>query len=144
VSAGLLTYDFFLPTSLGNGTIAELGTFAAANLLTPTLSAQITSGTTGITTLSISGLVGTIPSGATLTLGYGTTTVQTVTTTGQVTTGASSIPVSSFTASATFAAGANVGYAPGTLIDRAVLGSPITKTSAQTMTVDLSLTLVSA
>jgi hypothetical protein len=143
VAAGVLTYDFFLPTSLGNGTIRELGTFGAAGLLTPALTSALTSGST-YTTLAVSGVVGTIPSGSTLTLGYSTGTTQTVTTSAPVNIGDTTISVSSFAAAANFAAGTLVAYAPGTLIDRVVLLSPVVKTGAQTATVSLSLTLTSA
>jgi hypothetical protein len=142
VSAGILSYDFFFPTSLANGSIQEVGTLGAASLLTPALSGALISGST-YTSLTVSGVVGAIPSGASLTVGYGAGTTQVVTTSAPVTIGAGSISVTSFVASANFAAGALVGYIPGTLIDRAVLGSPVVKTSAQTMTLNLSLTLIS-
>lgn len=142
VSAGLLTYDAFFPTSLGNGTLNEVGWLGTAGYVAPALTSALNSGT-NYTTLAVGGLIGTIPTSSTLTLGYGTGTTQTVTTTSQVTAGATSIPVSSFTASANFAAGALAAYTPGTLIDRAVLVSPVTKTSAQTMTLELQLTLLS-
>jgi hypothetical protein len=142
VSAGVLSYDFFFPTSLGNGTLNEVGTLGQGSLLTPALTVALTSGNVS-TTLTVGGVVGTIPNASTLTVGYGTATTQQVTTTSQVTAGATSIPVSSFTANANYAAGALVAYTPGTLIDRAVLGSPVTKTNAQTMTLNLSVTLIS-
>jgi hypothetical protein len=142
VSAASLTYDYFFGTGQANGVISEVGTFIGANLLTPALTTGLTSGGT-YTTLAIAGLVGTIPTSSTLTVGYGTGTTQQVTTTSQVTTGASSIPVSSFVANAAYAAGSLVAYTPGTIVDRAVLGTPITKAASQTMTLELLLTLAS-
>lgn len=143
VAASTLGYDFFFPTSAAIGTIAEVGAVGAAAYLAPTLTAARNSGST-YTSLPVAGLTGTIPAGASLRLGYGTGTTQTVTTTSQAVAGDSSIAVSSFTASATFAAGAVAGYVPGTLIDRAVLAVPVAKSAAQTMTLSLTLTLSAA
>jgi len=140
VASAVLTYDAFFPTSLGNGILNEVGWLGSANLLTPSLTSAVNSGST-YTTLAVQQVVGVIPSSATLILGYGTGTTQTVTTTAQANPGDTSIAVSSFTAAASFAAGSLVAYAPGTLIDRAVLGSPVTKTAAQTMTLELQITL---
>lgn len=142
VASAVLTYDAFFPTSLGNGTLQEVGWFGSANLIAPTLASALVS-TVTYTSLAVQQLTGTIPNASTLILGYGTGTTQTVTTTAQANPGDTSITVSSFTASANFAAGTAAAYAPGTLIDRAVLGLPVTKTSAQTMTLELQLTLVS-
>lgn len=142
VSAEVLTYDFFFPTTLGNGTIHEIGTFGAADYIAPLLNSALTSGNS-YTSLALSGLVGTIPSGSALVVGYSTGTTKSVTTTAEVTTGATSVSVSSFTANANYAAGSLVAYKPGTLIDRAALGSAVTKTSSETMTVELELTLES-
>jgi hypothetical protein len=142
VSAANLTYDFFFGTGQANGTIAEVGTFSGANLLTPALTSALTSGNT-YTSLAIAGLVGTIPTASTLTIGYGTGTTQQVTTTGQVTAGASSVAVSSFVANSAYPATTPVAYTPGTLVDRAVLGTPIVKAASQTMTLELLLTLAS-
>lgn len=142
-AAGLVTIDFFVPTSIGNGTIQELGTFGAAGLLLPQLTSAVMAG--GVyTSLSVAQVVGTIPSGSTLTLGYGTGTTQQIVTTAQANVGDSAIAVSSFTASNTFGATSYAAYTPGTMIDHAILGSPVTKTSAQTMIIELALTLVSA
>lgn len=143
VSGAALSYDFFVPTSLGNGVITELGTFGAAGYAAPLLTAALTSGSV-YTALTVGGVTSVIPASSTLTLGYGTGTTQTVTTTAQANIGDTSIAVSSFTASAAFGAGTLAAYTPGTLIDRAVLASPLTKTAAQTATVNLSLTLASA
>lgn len=143
VGATTLGYDFFFPTTLGNGSLREVGVLGAANLLTPALTSAVNSGST-YTSLAVGGVVGTIPTSTALTLGYGSGTTQTVTTSAPVAIGATTIAVSSFVASATFAAGSLVGYAPGTLIDRAVLASPVVKTAAQTLTLNLTLTLISA
>lgn len=143
VGAATIGYDFFFPTFLGNGSLREVGALGAANLLTPALTSALNSGGT-YTSLAVGGVVGAIPGSASLILGYGSGTTQTVTTSAPVAVGATTIAVSSFTASALFPAATLVGYAPGTLIDRAVLASPVVKTSAQTLTLNLTLTLVSA
>lgn len=143
VGAATLSYDFFLPTTVGNGTINEVGVFGAADLVTPTLTAVVNSGST-YTSLSVSGVTEAIPAAAVLTLGYGTGTTQQVTTSSPTAVGASTIAVSSFTAAATFTSGQLAAYTPGTLIDRAVLASPVVKTTAQTATINLTLTLTSA
>jgi hypothetical protein len=143
VGSNTLSYDFFFPTGIGNGTLSEVGVLGAAAFLVPTLTASLNSGST-YTALTVGGVIGTIPTGSTLILGYGSGTKQSVTTTAPVAVGAASIPVASFTAAATFASGTTVAYVPGILIDRAVLAVPVVKTGAQTMTLNLSLTLASA
>lgn len=143
VSSATLGYDFFFPTTLGNGTLAEAGVLGVATLVTPVLTASVNSGST-YTALTVGGVVGAIPTSAPLVLGYGTGTTQAVTTSAPVSIGDTSIAVASFVASATFTTGTLIGYIPGTLIDRAVLATPVTKTTAQTMTMNLTLTLISA
>lgn len=143
VAAAVITLDAFFSTQLGNGVLNEVGWLGSANLLTPSLTSAVNSGST-YTTLAVQQVVGTIPTSSTLVLGYGTGTTQAVTTSAQANVGDTTISVSSFTASASFPAGTLIGYTPGTLIDRAVLGSPVTKTSAQTMTLELQLTLAAS
>lgn len=142
VASNVLTYDFFIPTSVGNGSISEVGSFTSANYLAPTLTSALVNGS-NYTSLAITGLVGTIPNGSTLTVGYSTSQIQTVTTTAQVTTGATSVAVTSFNANSAYAIGSIAAYAPGTLFDRAVFGSPVVKTATQTALLEITITLTS-
>jgi hypothetical protein len=135
--------DFFFPPSAAIGTIYELGTALSASYVAPLLTSALTSGTP-YTSLAISGVTADIPSGSAVTLGYGTATTGALTTTSDTPTGATTMAITSYTPTANFAAGQLVAYTPGTLFDRAVLGTPVTKLASQTMTLQLSLTLESA
>lgn len=79
-----------------------------------TLQSALTNGQSGITSLTVAALPGTIASGTTLTLGAGSGTTQNVTTSALASAGATSISVTSFTASAAFAIGTNVAPNPTT------------------------------
>ena len=137
-----VTLDFFFPPQNANGTIYELGTALSANYVGPLLTTALTSGTP-YTSLAVSGVTADIPSGSTVTLGYGTTTTAALTTTSDTPIGATTMAISSYTPSTSFAAGSVVAYTPGTLFDRAVLTTPVTKLASQTLTLQLALTLVS-
>lgn len=144
VSGAVITWDFFFGQTQGNATLWEVGVFGQAGLLQPTLTSQITSGST-ITSLPVTALASAIPANATVILGYNTSQQQvlTVTNAGAVQ-GATSIPISgSPSANATYAVGAVVGYLTGTLLDHTVLGSSIVKGSSQTMSMELDITLSS-
>jgi hypothetical protein len=80
----------------------------AAQAGSTTLTTALTNGQTGVTSLAVAALPAAIPSGTTLTLGYGTGTTQTVTTSALASAGATSISVTSFTANAAYAIGSNV------------------------------------
>jgi hypothetical protein len=138
-----LILDFFFPPTVANGTIYELGTALAASYVAPTLTSGLTSGTP-YTSLSVSGVTADIPSGSTVTLGYGTATTAALTTTSDTPIGATSMAISSYTPTANWATGLLVAYTPGILLDRAVLATPVPKLASQTMTLQLSLTLESA
>ena len=73
-----------------------------------TLTTALSNGQTGITSLAVAALPAAIPSGTSLTLGFGSGTTQTVTTSALASQGATSITVTSFTASAAFAIGTAV------------------------------------
>jgi hypothetical protein len=135
--------DFFFPPSAAVGTICELGTALAASYVGPSLTGALAAGTP-YTSLSVTGVTADIPSGSTVTLGYGTSTTATLTTTSDTPIGAATMAVVSFTPAGTFATGQIVAYVPGILLDRAVLATPIVKAASQTMTLQLSLTLESA
>lgn len=139
---GILTLSFFMPTSVGNGSIVESGVFVGAGLVMPTLTSTLTAGSV-YTTLPVSGVTADIPSGSTVTLGYGSSQVQTLTTTADTPIGATSMSVSSFTANATYSGGTVVAYTPGTLLDHATFSPAVAKTAAQTATLNLSLSLTS-
>ncbi|MGW7001438.1 hypothetical protein ACWGCW_01075 [Streptomyces sp. NPDC054933] len=134
--------DFFFPPQSANGVIYELGTALSANYVAPLLTTALTSGTP-YTSLAISGVTTDIPSGSTVTLGYGTATTATLTTTSDTPVGATAMAITSYTPSTAFAAGSIVAYTPGTLFDRAILTTPVTKLASQTLSLQLSLTLVS-
>jgi hypothetical protein len=79
-----------------------------------TLQTALTNGQTGVTSLTVAALPASIPSGTTLTIGYGTGTTQNVTTSALANSGATSITVTSFTANAAYAVGTNVVPVPTT------------------------------
>ncbi|MFF4403581.1 hypothetical protein [Streptomyces sp. NPDC001404] len=134
--------DFFFPPQSANGVIYELGTALGASYVGPALTTALVSGTP-YTSLAITGVTADIPSGSTVTLGYGTATTATLTTTSDTPIGASTMAVTSFTPTTSFAVGSVVAYTPGVLFDRAVLTTPVTKLASQTLTLQLSLTVVS-
>lgn len=142
VFSNQVTLDFFFPPQSANGTIYELGTALMASYVGPTLTGALASGTP-YTSLSITGVTADIPSGSTVTLGYGTGTTATLTTTSDTPIGATTMTITSYTPSTTFAVGSTTAYTPGTLLDRAVLATPVTKLASQTLTLQLSMTLVS-
>lgn len=142
VSNAILSYDAFMSTGTGNGTINEIGLFGNADYQVPVLTAGLLSGSS-YTSLTVGGLIGTIPTGATLTLNYGAATVQAVTTAAQANPGDTSITTVSFVAAQDFAAGTVAAYTPGVLIDRTVLVTPATKAASQTATVNLTVALES-
>lgn len=86
----------------------------AAQAGSTTLQTALTNGQTGVTSLSVAALPAAIPSGTTITLGYGTGTTQNVTTSALANAAATSITVTSFTSSAAFAIGTNVVPVPTT------------------------------
>lgn len=65
-------------------------------------------GTTAITSISVTALQAALPAGSTLVIGFGGATTQTITTTGTNSLGATSITVSSFTPSINYPIGTNV------------------------------------
>lgn len=144
-SANVLTYQFFFPTTAGNGTIAEMGVFAQASTQQVTLSTGLTLNQT-YTSISVSATTATIPSGASLILGYGSGNgqTQTIVTSGTTTAGSTTINTSSFIANNSFAVGSVVAYNTGTLLDHALLSPTVVKTSGQTATLNFSMTLQSA
>lgn len=142
VSTNQVTLDFFFPPQIANGTIYELGTALGANYVAPILTTALTNGTP-YTSLAITGVTADIPSGSTVTIGYGTSTTAALTTTSDTPIGATTMAISSFTPSSNFAGGSTVAYTPGTLFDRTVLGTPVTKLASQTLTLQLQLALVS-
>lgn len=143
VFSSQLILDFFFPPSAANGTIYELGTALSAGYVAPLLTSGLASGTP-YTALAISGVTADIPSGSTVTLGYGTGTTATLTTTADTPFGSTSMAISSYTPTSNWASGQLVAYTPGVLLDRAVLSTPVPKLASQTMTMQLSLTLESA
>lgn len=144
-SANVLTYQFFFPTTAGNGTVTEMGVFVQASTQQVTLSSGLTLNQT-YTSLAVSATTATIPASSTLIINYGAGTGQTqsVVTSGITTAGSTTINVSSFTAVSSFAIGTTVAYNTGTLLDHALLSPSVTKTSAQTATLNFSMTLQSA
>lgn len=79
-----------------------------------TLQSALSNGQTGITALTVAALPAAIPSGTTLTIGYGTGTTQNVVTSALANSGATSISVTSFTANAAYSVGSNVVPVPTT------------------------------
>jgi len=146
-SSNVLTYQFFFGTTAANGIITEAGIFTNASSLQTTLTTALTLSQT-YTSLAVAALPAAIPNGVTLILNYGGAQVggvtQQVTTAAPASFGATSITVTSFTASASFPIGTDVAYNTGTLLDRALISPAVTKTAAQTATLNLSLTLQSA
>lgn len=144
-SANVLTYQFFYPTNAGNGTVTEMGVFVNATTQQVTLTTGLTLNQT-YTSIAVTATTAVIPSGATLTINYGAASslVQNVTTSGSTAAGATTINVNSFTAGSTFAIGTTVAYNTGTLLDHALLSPSVSKTSAQTATLNFSMTLQSA
>lgn len=145
-SSNVLTYQFFFGTTAANGTISEAGVFTNASSLQTTLTASLNQSQV-YTSLTVAALPAVIPNGATITINYGGAQVsgvtQQVTTTAQANLGATTISVSSFAASASFPSGTIVAYNTGTLLDRALISPTVTKSAAQTATLNLSLTLQS-
>lgn len=86
----------------------------AAQAGSTTLQTALTNGQTGVTTLTVAALPASIPSGTTLTIGYGTGQTQNVTTSALANSGATSISVTSFTSNAAYAVGTNVVPVPTT------------------------------
>jgi hypothetical protein len=81
----------------------------AANAGSTTLTSALAANTANVTSLSVAALPAGIPSGTVLTLGYGGSAPQNVTTSAAASAGATSISVNSFTVNSTgFAVGANV------------------------------------
>jgi hypothetical protein len=140
--ANQLTLSFFLPTGLGNGNITEAGVFVAGGLVLPTLASGLISGTQ-YTSLPVGGVTKDIPSGSTVTIGYGTNQIQQVATAADSPVGTTTLSVNSFTANANYSAGAYVAYTPGTLLDHATFSPAIPKNNAQTSTLQLTLSLAS-
>jgi hypothetical protein len=145
-SSTVLTYQFFFGTTSANGVITEAGVFTSASSVQTTLTAGLNQSQV-YTSLTVAALPAAIPSGATLTVNYGGAQVsgvtQQVSTTAPASFGATTISVSSFAASASFPSGTVVAYNTGTLLDRALISPSVTKTAAQTATLNLSLTLQS-
>lgn len=144
-SANVLTYQFFFPTTAGNGTVTEMGVLVQASTQQVTLTTGLTLNQT-YTSLAVTATTAIIPSGATLIINYGAGSGQTqsVTTSGTTSAGATTINVNSFTSGSSFAIGTSVAYNTGTLLDHALLSPSVTKTSAQTATLNFSMTLQSA
>lgn len=144
-SANVLTYQFFFPTTAGNGTVTEMGVFVNASAQQVTLTTGLTLNQT-YTSLAVTATSATIPASSTLIINYGAGTGQTqsVVTSGPTSAGATTINVSSFTAAGTFPIGTTVAYNTGTLLDHALLSPSVTKTSGQTATLNFSMTLQSA
>lgn len=87
----------------------------AANAGSTTLTSALAANTAGVTSISVAALPAAIPSGTTITLGYGGTAPQNVVTSALASAGATSISVTSFTVNSTgFAVGANVVPVPTT------------------------------
>lgn len=86
----------------------------AANAGSTTLTTALTNGQTGVVSLAVAALPASIPSGTTLTIGYGTGQTQNVTTSALANSGATSISVTSFTANAAYGIGTNVVPVPTT------------------------------
>lgn len=86
----------------------------AAQAGSTTLQTALTNGQTGVTSLTVAALPASIPSGTTLTIGYGTGQTQNVTTSSTASAAATSISVSSFTANAAYAIGSNIVPVPTT------------------------------
>jgi hypothetical protein len=145
-SSNVLTYQFFFGTTSANGVIAEVGVFTSAATNQTTLTTALTLNQT-YTSLAVAALAGAIPNGAVLTINYGGAQVsgvtQQVTLTSPASLGATSISVASFVAAASFPLTTVVAYNTGTLMDHALISPPVTKTAAQTATLNLSLTLQS-
>jgi hypothetical protein len=145
-TSNVLTYQFFFGTTAANGTISEAGVFTSASSLQTTLTSGL-SQSQAYTSLTVAALPAAIPNGSTLTINYGGAQVsgvtQQVVTTAPASLGATTISVSSFAASASFPSGTIVAYNTGTLLDRALISPTVTKTAAQTATLNLSLTLQS-
>lgn len=144
-SANVLTYQFFFPTTAGNGTVTEMGVFVNASTQQVTLATGLTLNQT-YTSLSVTATTATIPASSTLIINYGAGTGQTqaVVTSGITNAGATTISVNSFTSVNTFAIGTTVAYNTGTMLDHALLSPSVTKTSGQTATLNFSMTLQSA
>lgn len=143
-ASNVLTYQFFFPTTAGNGTITEMGVLVNASTQQVTLTSALTLNQT-YTSLAVTATTATIPSGATLIINYGaSSSTQAVTTSGTTTAGSTTINVNSFIAGNSFAIGSTVAYNTGTLLDHALLGSAVVKTNAQTATLSFSMTLQSA
>jgi hypothetical protein len=86
-----------------------------ANAGSTTLTAALAANTVGVTSISVAALPASIPSGTTITLGYGGAAPQNVTTSATASSGATTISVTSFTVNSTgFAIGANVVPVPTT------------------------------
>jgi hypothetical protein len=137
--------DFFFNTAAANGSIAEAGVFLQANLITTTLSQALASGQS-YNNLQVTATPADIPAGSTITIGYGTTTTQQVTTVGDTPPNSTQINVTSFTANANYPAGGQttVAYLPGTMLDRSIFATPVVKTNTQTAVLEVTLTLISA
>jgi hypothetical protein len=146
-SANVLTYQFFFGTNSGNGTVQEAGLFVNAATQQVTLSAGLTQNQV-YTSLSTTATTATIPTGSTLIINYGGAQVsgalQQVITSGPTSSGSTTINVNSFTSSQTFPIGTVVAYNTGTLLNHALISPAISKTSAQTATLNFSMTLQSA
>lgn len=145
-SSNVLTYQFFFGTTAANGVISEAAVFTGASSLQTTLTTGLSQSQV-YTSLTVAALPASIPNGATLTVNYGGAQVsgvtQQVVTTAPASLGATTISVSSFAASASFPTGTIVAYNTGTMLDRALISPTVTKTAAQTATLNLSLTLQS-
>lgn len=146
-SGTVLTYQFFFGTAVANGTIQEVGVFTNAATVQTTLTASLNQNQT-YTSLSVAALAGAIPSGATLILNYGGAQLsgqtQVATTSAPASAGATTLSVTSFVSIASFPIGTIVAYNTGTLLDHALISPAVTKTSSQTATLNLALTLQSA
>ena len=86
----------------------------AAQAGSTTLTTALTNGQTGVTSLAVAALPASIPSGTTITIGYGSGTTQNVTTSATASASATSITVTSFTSNAAYAIGTNVVPVPTT------------------------------
>lgn len=140
-SGNQVTLDFFLPTSLGNGAIAEVGAFMQSGLVTTTLTSGLVSANP-YTTLSVAALPADIPSGSIIVIGYGSGQTLQAFTANDSPISDTSISIGSVVANATYPVGTPVAYLPGTMLDRTTFAA-ITKTSSMTGVLEIALTLIS-
>ena len=140
-SGSQMIYDFFLGTTIANGAITEVAAFLQANLIQPTLTTSLASGS-NYTSLAVTATSADIPSGSVITIGYGTGTTQQAITSSDTPQNSTSIAITQITANANYSGNTIVAYTPGIMLDRTTFAA-ITKTSSMTGVLEITLSLIS-